>query len=53
VLDIETGNSETLFDSPSLTEPAWISETEFLMLRDNEGKSTSLVVGDVTKKGHE
>lgn len=51
-LDIKSGHSKTLYDSSALTEPTWISNTEFLLIKNNE-KSTSLLVADVTKPDSE
>ncbi|KAI1469941.1 dipeptidyl peptidase [Daldinia caldariorum] len=52
VLDIRSRQSTQLFDNPDYTEPTWISETEFILLR-NQNSKTSLLVADATKPGSE
>ncbi|KAI1455700.1 dipeptidyl peptidase [Annulohypoxylon moriforme] len=48
VLDIKTRQSTQLFDDSAYSEPTWISENEFLVLKSGES-STSLLVADATK----
>ncbi|KAI1208791.1 dipeptidyl peptidase [Annulohypoxylon truncatum] len=50
VLDIETRQSTQLFDDSAYSEPTWISENEFVLLKNGES-TTSLVVADATKPG--
>ncbi|KAI1083218.1 dipeptidyl peptidase [Whalleya microplaca] len=50
VLDIQTGQSTLLYDNPAYTEPTWISEHEFVLVKNGETTS-SLVVADATKPG--
>ncbi|KAI5862169.1 Alpha/Beta hydrolase protein [Durotheca rogersii] len=50
VLDVKTGQSSVLFDDPTYTEPTWISDTEFVFVKNGDS-STNLLVGDATKPG--
>ncbi|KAI8965948.1 dipeptidyl peptidase [Daldinia sp. FL1419] len=52
VLDIKSHQSTQLYDNSTYTEPTWISETEFIFLK-NEDSKTSLLVGDATRPGSE
>ncbi|KAI0135545.1 dipeptidyl peptidase [Daldinia grandis] len=52
VLDIKSHESTQLFDNPTLTEPTWISETEFILIKNDDNRS-SLLVADATKPGSE
>lgn len=54
VLDTKTGASKMLHDTPSYTEPTWISAGEYVFLRSNEKNvGTTLMVADATKPGAE
>ncbi|OTB08818.1 hypothetical protein M426DRAFT_316843 [Hypoxylon sp. CI-4A] len=50
VLDIKSCQSTQLFDNPAYTEPTWISEKEFIILKNGES-TTSILVADATKPG--
>ncbi|XXG94678.1 hypothetical protein Hte_000935 [Hypoxylon texense] len=50
VLDIKNRHSTQLFDDPAYTEPAWVSDTEFVFLKNGDS-TTSLMVADATKPG--
>ncbi|KAI1661443.1 dipeptidyl peptidase [Daldinia decipiens] len=52
VLDIKSRQSTQLFDNSTLTEPTWISETEFIFIKNDDNK-TSLLVADATQPGSE
>ncbi|KAI1482726.1 dipeptidyl peptidase [Daldinia eschscholtzii] len=52
VLDIKSRQSTQLFNNSTYTEPTWISDTEFIFLKNEESK-TSLLVADATKPGSE
>ncbi|KAI0851446.1 dipeptidyl peptidase [Daldinia vernicosa] len=52
VLDIKSRQSTQLFDNSTLTEPTWISETEFIFVKNDDNK-TSLLVADATHPGSE
>ncbi|KAI2784822.1 dipeptidyl peptidase [Daldinia loculata] len=52
VLDIKSHQSTQLFDNSTLTEPTWISETEFIFVKNDDNK-TSLLVADATQPGSE
>ncbi|KAI0009742.1 dipeptidyl peptidase [Xylariaceae sp. FL0662B] len=49
-LDIQTGRSTPLYDDPAYTEPTWISDEEFVFVKNGETTS-SLMVADATKPG--
>ncbi|KAF3017519.1 hypothetical protein E8E14_012374 [Neopestalotiopsis sp. 37M] len=53
VLDIETGHSTTLFTDQAYSEPTWISDSEFLLVKSGEKGSSHLLVADATKHGSE
>jgi hypothetical protein len=53
VLDIETGNSTTLYTEQAYSEPTWVSDSEFLLLKSSENGSTHLLVADATKPSSE
>ncbi|KAH8194578.1 hypothetical protein TruAng_011247 [Truncatella angustata] len=53
LLDIKTGNSTTLYTEQTYSEPTWISETEFLLIKSGEKGSSHLLVADATKTGSE
>ncbi|KAI1383231.1 dipeptidyl peptidase [Hypoxylon trugodes] len=48
VLDIKTRQSTQLFDNPAYSEPTWLSETEFIVLKSND-TATSVLVADAAK----
>ncbi|KAI0889938.1 dipeptidyl peptidase [Annulohypoxylon maeteangense] len=48
VLDIKTQQSTPLFDDSAYSEPTWISENEFLVLKGGES-TTTLLIADATK----
>ncbi|KAI6093825.1 dipeptidyl peptidase [Hypoxylon rubiginosum] len=50
VLDIKSRHSTQLFDDPAYTEPTWVSETEFVFLKNGDS-TTSLMAADATKPG--
>ncbi|KAI2467739.1 dipeptidyl peptidase [Annulohypoxylon bovei var. microspora] len=50
VLDIKTRQSTQLFDNSAYSEPTWISENEFVLLKSGES-TTSLLVADAAKPG--
>ncbi|KAI1416050.1 dipeptidyl peptidase [Hypoxylon sp. FL1857] len=50
VLDIRSRLSTQLFDDQTYSEPTWVSDTEFVFLKNGES-STSLLVADATKPG--
>lgn len=52
VLDIGTGQSTTFSEDAKYSEPSWISENEFVLVK-SETEGTSLVVADATKPGTE
>ncbi|ORY62146.1 prolyl oligopeptidase [Pseudomassariella vexata] len=49
VLDIKTGNSTTLYDAEGYTDPAWVSDTEFVFVQSGD-KGSSLMMADATKE---
>ncbi|KAL7629314.1 hypothetical protein AAE478_000834 [Parahypoxylon ruwenzoriense] len=50
VLDIKNGQSYLLFDDAAYTEPTWVSETEFILLKHGDS-GISLLAADATKPG--
>ncbi|KAI2629714.1 dipeptidyl peptidase [Hypoxylon sp. NC1633] len=50
VLDLKTRQSTQLYDSSAYTEPTWVTETEFVFLKNGDS-GTSLMVGDATEPG--
>ena len=53
VLDLKSGSSTVLYENPAYTEPTWVSDTEFVVVDNRDGKSTALLAGDVTSPGSE
>ncbi|CAN8099018.1 unnamed protein product [Discula destructiva] len=51
VLDVESGHSTKLYKDGSYSEPTWISETEFLLLKTGEKGTSSLLFADVKSPG--
>ncbi|KUI67908.1 putative dipeptidyl-peptidase 5 [Cytospora mali] len=48
VLDLESGNAKCLYKDSNYSEPTWISETEFILVKSGEKGTSSLVLADVT-----
>ncbi|KAK9421088.1 putative Dipeptidyl-peptidase V [Seiridium unicorne] len=53
VLDIKTGNSTALYTDQAYSEPTWVSDSEFLLLKSGEKGNSHLLVADATKPGSE
>lgn len=53
VLDIQTGNSTTLLEDQSYSEPTWLDDSDFLVARSGEKGTTSLLVANATVPGSE
>ncbi|KAH9908925.1 prolyl oligopeptidase [Xylariomycetidae sp. FL2044] len=51
VLDLSSGQSTELYDNPAYTEPVWISDREFALIKNDDWDTTSLMVADATKPG--
>ncbi|ROW11194.1 hypothetical protein VMCG_01137 [Cytospora schulzeri] len=51
VLDIESGKATCLFRDSKYSEPTWISESEFVLVKSGEKGTSSLVLADVTSPG--
>ncbi len=51
MLDIQSGQSTLLYEDPLLSEPTWISESEFLLIRGADKDRTALVLADATTPG--
>ncbi|KAI0136521.1 prolyl oligopeptidase [Xylariales sp. AK1849] len=53
VLDIKTGQSTTLHEDKPYSEPTWVTESEFLLVKSGEKGTSSLLVADATIPGSE
>lgn len=51
VLDLESGQATTLYKDSKYSEPTWISESEFVLVKSGEKGTSSLVLADVTSPG--
>jgi hypothetical protein len=51
VLDIESNQATTLYTDSCYSEPTWVSDTEFLLIKSGERGTSSLVVADVNSPG--
>lgn len=51
MLDIQSGQSALLFEDSSYSEPTWISEREFLLLKGGDKGHTTLLVANAYKPG--
>lgn len=51
VLDIGSNHATTLYTDSSYSEPTWVSETEFLLIKSGDKGSSSLLVADVNSPG--
>ncbi|ROW01550.1 hypothetical protein VSDG_01975 [Cytospora chrysosperma] len=51
VLDLESGKATTLYRDSKYSEPTWISETEFVLVKSGEKGTSSLVLADVASPG--
>lgn len=49
LLDIKSGAITTLFEDLNYSEPTWVSESDFIFVRNNEKGTTSLMLSDVSK----
>lgn len=50
-MDVESGLSTKLYKDGNYSEPTWLSETEFLLLKSGEKGTSSLVYADVNSPG--
>ena len=50
-LDLESGKATSLYKDSNYSEPTWISETEFVLIKGGEKGTSSLVLADVTSPG--
>ena len=53
LLDVKSGQSTLLFQNPAYSEPTWIGETEFLLLKSGDRGCTYLMLADASKPGSE
>ncbi|KAI1847336.1 hypothetical protein JX266_006561 [Neoarthrinium moseri] len=53
VLDIKTGNSTTLYEDQAYSEPTWLSDSQFLLVKSGDKGSSHLLVSDATQPGSE
>lgn len=51
VLDLESNHATTLYTDSSYSEPIWVSENEFLVIKSGEKGTSSLLVADVNNPG--
>lgn len=51
VLDADSGNAKVLYKDSSYSEPTWISEFEFVLIKGGEKGTSSLVLADVNSPG--
>lgn len=51
VLDLDSGNAKILYKDSSYSEPTWISEFEFVLIKGGEKGTSSLVLADVNSPG--
>ena len=47
VLDIDSGDSQSLVEEPGASEPVWLEDDEVLYLKGGSNGSTTLVVSHV------
>ncbi|PSR77548.1 Alpha/Beta hydrolase protein [Coniella lustricola] len=51
VLDVDSGRSTSLYRDSSYSEPTWVSETEFVLVKNGDKGTSSLLLADATKPG--
>lgn len=51
VLDLKSGHATTLYTDSSYSEPTWVGETEFVLIKSGEKGTSSLVLADVNSPG--
>lgn len=51
VLDLESNHATTLYTDSSYSEPTWVGETEFLVIKSGDKGTSSLLVADVNSPG--
>lgn len=51
VLDLESNNAKILYTDSCYSEPTWLSETEFLLIKCGDKGTSSLVVASVDSPG--
>lgn len=51
VLDLESNHATTLYTDANYSEPIWVSETEFIVIKSGEKGTSSLLVADVNSPG--
>lgn len=51
VLDLGSNHATTLYTDASYSEPTWLSETEFLVIKSGDKGTSSLLVADVSSPG--
>lgn len=51
LLDLESGQSMTLYKDSNYSEPTWVSDTKFLFIKSGDKGSSSLMFADVKNPG--
>ncbi len=51
MLKVKSGLSTLLYEDQTLSEPTWVGETEFLLLKGTEKGCTALVLADAGSPG--
>ncbi|KAL1861450.1 hypothetical protein Daus18300_008843 [Diaporthe australafricana] len=51
VLDLESGHATTLYTDSSYSEPTWVGETEFVVIKSGEKGTSSLLLADANSPG--
>lgn len=51
VLDVKTAQSTLLYEDAAYSEPTWVGENEFVLVKSGDKGVSSLVLADATKPG--